>query len=533
MNEIPIEEIPVDVPLDCYLFHSSGEIIHKPGDTINASHLNLFDECDIRKVYREDASVNPEAVQKKLSHKKIPLDAIPPDEPVPSALFDASGTMVVDKNNLLNPDLKKKLAQTGNTELYYKKDAMERMLFQIESYRMLLESDKFSSFDSLPARPQKKNKAEQKPDAVESSVNELQLQPIPEDRLFQNPAKMISATICKEMMQRPEFLTVLPEGIDYEKQLIKKLGRERDIALDFGKKYAAWIEQADAIFATLKNNRETEFDLIDKLVLEIIENFRNDVYYILNCLNLRRPASSDRYLHTHSINVAILCTGIGFSAGYSSSLLRELVVGAFLHDIGHLLTYRPFLSEANLSSAEQQKYDNHAIVGMAMLKNMSKIPGSTMMVVAQHHEFLDGTGRVYHAPKARIHDFAKIVAVADSFETRCRFVNASTAMLQAIKDAQNGKTDIILMKQMLNMLSLYPIGCSLQLSNNIVCKVIAANGILFRLPVIKSIFTISDDHLYALDKTEIVDLKGQKVAVAGEVTHSALRSDISVGFTDS
>lgn len=532
MNEISIDEIPVDVPLDCYLFHSSGEIIHKPGDTINASHLSLFDECDIRKVYREDASVSPESIQKKLSQKKIPLDAIPEGEPVPSALFDASGILIVDKCKPLNPDLKKALVQSGKTELYYKKDSMELMLFQVESYRMLLESDKFTSFESLPSRPQQKNKPEIKPDAGNCFIDILEVEPIPEERIFQNPAKMISATICKDMMQKPEFLTVLSEGIEYENHLMKRLGRGRDVALEYGKKYAGWLEQADAIFATLKNNRETDFDLIDKLVLEIIESFRDDVYYVLNCLNLRRPASSDRYIHTHSVNVAILCTGIGFSAGYSSCLLRELVVGAFLHDIGHLLTYRPFLSEVNLSSAEQQKYDNHAIVGMAMLKNMSKIPGSTMMVVAQHHEYLDGTGRVYHAPKTRIHDFAKIVAVADSFETRCRFVNASTAMLQAIKDAQSGKTDIGLMKQMLNMLSLYPIGCSLQLSNNIVCKVIAANGTSFRMPVLKSIFTMSDDHLYELDKTEVVDLKGQKIAVSGEVTHSALRSDISVGFIE-
>jgi HD-GYP domain-containing protein (c-di-GMP phosphodiesterase class II) len=533
MKELPVAELPIDAPLDGYIFHSGGELLHRPGERLTAVHKALLDKCAIAKIIIADPTANPATVTQELSRKKIPLAAVSPDEPLPVTLIDAAGVVIVKAGDLLSRERKDHLLAGGLNELFYNKDPMERQNFQTDRYRALLDSDLFESYDDIMASFTPETTDTVNGPDEQDKTGKPPAESVPDERCIMYPAKMISVTTCKEMMQHPEMLAVTVSKTAAARTPIKiTTGRSKENALAYGRKYADWISALDGIFASLKNNKETDFDLIDAVGVDIIECYYADCYYTLNCMNLRQPPTSDRYLPAHAINVAIAAAGMGGLLDYSYGLLRELVVGALLHDIGHLLTYRPLLAHKDLGSSEQQKYDNHAIVGISMLKNMTKIPISTMMIVAQHHEKNDGSGRIFHATAGQIHEFAKIIAALNYFENGCRFMNTSAALTSTIVEAQSGKLDFKYVKALVVLLSLYPVGIAVTTSKGLICKVIATNGTSFKTPVLRSVYTMSDGHLFPINKMELLDLQKDAITIGEEVVHSALKSDISTGFLD-
>ena len=532
MNEIAITDIPLDSALDCYICHSSGEILHAPGEIITKSHRVLMHECEIESVLVLSSETEADQVKKEVRRQKVSIDAIPIDEPVPLSLYGADGAMVIDEGKPFTESEYSELKTTGVTELLYEKDPIALNSLQFQKYRMLLESDKIESLAAVadPDRIMEEKESEAVATIDTPSAEELQHEAIPEERFLLSPSKQISTGLCKQLMQQPAMLTVASSEQDVAQPASDIVDRDAMTTAGFNRRYWKWASDIEALFGKLKTNKETEFEMIEEVARDIIDCYYQDGRYCLNLMNLRHPPASERYLSTHAINTAIAAAGIGARRAYPLPLVRELVVGALLHDIGHLLTYRPFLAKRDLDSPEQQKYDQHVTVGMAMLKNIAKIPVSTMLVVAQHHERPDGSGRIFHARADQVHDFARIVAVVDSYETGCRFYNATASLAFTVRDAQAGKNDLSICKDLLSLLSIYPIGIALKTSDGTICKVIGTHPDSFKKPLLRSVYTMQDDHLFPINKQELFDLKRVRVDIVKEICHSALKSDIAAGF---
>jgi len=533
MNEISLIDLHLGKPLEHFLFHSSGTVLHRPGDILTTVHLALMRECAIEKLIIAEDETNPETITTTLSSKSVLLDEIPINEPVPVNLFDEKGSSVIKQDAVFTSKQKELLKKNGTLSLVYKRDAMELQSFQSNNYLHLLATDKFECFEALPQDTRLATAGTQTLSEEAADYPSTSESVIPEDRLFTHPAKMVTVSACKEMMQHPMALG-LPRFTKEQQPQPATItsGRTRETAMDFNRRYNEWVAAIEISLSHLKSNKETTFESIDAIGCEIIDLFYKDSYYCCNLLNLRHPPTSDHYLSTHAINTAIIATGVGVTLVYPRWVVRELVFGALLHDVGHQQTYRPSLAQQDFTSSEQQKYDNHAVVGMAMLKNMTKIPVSTMLVVAQHHEMLDGSGRIFHAEAGRIHEFAKIVAAVDAFESRCRFMNTSSALATAVAEAQRGKLELRYVKAIATLLSLFPLGTLIRTREGVVCKVIGTNQQNFRKPLLRSLYTMLDEHLFPIDSMKLIDMNRTALIIAEEVNHSALKSDIAAGFVD-
>ena len=82
-------------------------------------------------------------------------------------------------------------------------------------------------------------------------------------------------------------------------------------------------------------------------------------HHALGCLHLMQNAV--RILRFKGVSI-------------SDSEEDGLYIAILLHDIGHMLTFRPLFTQKEMTATEQQKFDQHSIVGVAMLKNIDTIP---------------------------------------------------------------------------------------------------------------------------------------------------------------
>lgn len=131
---------------------------------------------------------------------------------------------------------------------------------------------------------------------------------------------------------------------------------------------------------------------------------------------LDRLCRFDRYTYVHSVHVAILALMMAEHMGYKRKDLRDIVLGALLHDVGKEKIPLAILNRpGKLSASEFALVKEHPSLGEEILR-LKPLSLSTYLVICQHHERWNGQGYPDGLRETQIHPFAQIVAVADVFD---------------------------------------------------------------------------------------------------------------------
>lgn len=158
---------------------------------------------------------------------------------------------------------------------------------------------------------------------------------------------------------------------------------------------------------------EKAFSRATEIVIDIIYNSKESKWY-KHFITLTNYVD---WLFAHSINTAMISTIIGFRMAYDNEKLKQLALGALLHDIGLILLPKNILMKpCKLSDMEIEIIKRHCELGYSMLEE-SELPEISKNVILQHHEKLDGSGYPDGLLEKDIYTESKIVMIAESFDT--------------------------------------------------------------------------------------------------------------------
>ena len=119
----------------------------------------------------------------------------------------------------------------------------------------------------------------------------------------------------------------------------------------------------------------------------------------------------------HVRRTQIYAVGIGNILGLGDDEINALRTGALLHDIGKLAVPDHILSKpGRLTPAEMEKIKTHSLVGASILEKVG-FPYPVVPTVKYHHEFWDGTGYPAGLHGTNIPLTARILSVADAYDT--------------------------------------------------------------------------------------------------------------------
>ncbi|CAN5803614.1 hypothetical protein BH20ACI4_BH20ACI4_14200 [soil metagenome] len=119
----------------------------------------------------------------------------------------------------------------------------------------------------------------------------------------------------------------------------------------------------------------------------------------------------------HVRRTQIYAVGIGEILGLSEADIQALRTGALLHDIGKLGVPDHILNKpGKLTPAEMEKMKIHSKVGASILERVS-FPYPVVPTVKHHHERWDGTGYPNGLIGDKIPLTARILSVADTYDT--------------------------------------------------------------------------------------------------------------------
>ena len=163
------------------------------------------------------------------------------------------------------------------------------------------------------------------------------------------------------------------------------------------------IEQMNLI-KKINNELKESQESLEKAYLESIQTLRYTV------------EAKDRYTRGHSDRVAEFSVLIGKYMGLSEEDLKTLRIGGLFHDIGKIgIPDAILLKEGKLDDNEYSEIKNHPSIGKHILSNAS-IFSSIIPIVYHHHEKYNGTGYPEQLAGDQIPLFARIAAVADTFD---------------------------------------------------------------------------------------------------------------------
>ena len=126
--------------------------------------------------------------------------------------------------------------------------------------------------------------------------------------------------------------------------------------------------------------------------------------------------AKDTYTRGHSDRVSAYSVLIGRYMGLSDEDLKLLEIGGLFHDIGKIgVPDSVLLKEGKLTDDEYNEIKNHPSIGKHILSNAATF-GNIIPIVYHHHEKYDGRGYPGKLAGNDIPLFARIAAVADTFD---------------------------------------------------------------------------------------------------------------------
>ncbi|MBI4639865.1 MAG: HD domain-containing protein [Candidatus Tectomicrobia bacterium] len=221
--------------------------------------------------------------------------------------------------------------------------------------------------------------------------------------------------------------------------------------------------------------------------------------------------SGEEYFISHSLNVCLISMNIGMGLGYSESDLYKLGVASLFHDLGMFQLPRMLLeSSREFTNHERKHLWRHPALGAKKAETLSSLSSDEVsQAIYQEHEREDGSGYPEREEGEAIHEFAKIIAISDTFEALCHTrpyretLLPHDAMVSVIKMA--GKTlDRKIMKVFINRMALFPVGSFVFLSTGETAQVIEAHLDSPLRPLIRVVFNKKGEPLRF---RKVIDLK--------------------------
>ncbi len=245
-----------------------------------------------------------------------------------------------------------------------------------------------------------------------------------------------------------------------------------------------------------------DIDLLERDLVEVAKLVGDDPYTALLARELR---GGDAQLYEEGIHAAVVAIAIAVYMGFGDADIMDVGFATMFSDLG-LLRLPDAIRAAPYLNAEQRRTLEQHPVHTADALDQAGAKLARQIIAYQTHERVDGSGYPRKRHGMFITPLARIAGIAHAFITRCAArphrpamlpYDAMVAILQA---SRAGRFDTTAVRAFLDVMSLFPIGSCVELSDERAARVWQSNLKLHTDPVV----AVIDGRGKATD--ELIDL---------------------------
>lgn len=229
-------------------------------------------------------------------------------------------------------------------------------------------------------------------------------------------------------------------------------------------------------------------------------------------LFIESAPSAIPYPARHCWWVCRLAMALAATLDWSREEIVALGLGALAHDVGMLrLPDKLYRSKTRIGSIERHDLAKHPIFALDLIRD-SDLPEEVYFVVYQTHERGDGMGYPRGRRTPQIHPAARLTGLADAYIAMVSHrlhrnpLLPHLAMLEVIQETQAGQWDPMVTRALLKLLSLYPLGSFVELSDGRLARSIRLFPTDHRRPMVEA---WDDPASIAHEPGRLVDLQSQ------------------------
>jgi HD-GYP domain-containing protein (c-di-GMP phosphodiesterase class II) len=177
------------------------------------------------------------------------------------------------------------------------------------------------------------------------------------------------------------------------------------------------------------------------------------------------------YLFYHSLNVGIWAGKLFKSLSQDKEKILNAVLAGFLHDIAFFQDEQKiYFRKRELGREEIKLIKSHPEKGMLFLLPVEKLSTMVLNGVYEHHERLDGSGYPRGIKGGKISLLGRVLAVCDVYDALqrkhvYRGAKYGHEVWVDMGKLSRNQLDGKVLKKMLELTSIYPVGKKIKLSN--------------------------------------------------------------------
>ncbi|MGE5405764.1 MAG: HD-GYP domain-containing protein [Candidatus Saccharibacteria bacterium] len=283
-------------------------------------------------------------------------------------------------------------------------------------------------------------------------------------------------------------------------------------------------------FQTLEQRRRLNISSVQATVDKLIDELLMNRSILVNLADIR---SHDDYTFSHCVSVCVLAIMTGITMGYSEQRLKEIGIGALLHDIGKVRIDKDILVKpGELTDEEYNEVKCHPEYGFDILRTYDDVPLLSAHIAFQHHERWDGKGYPRRLTAEEIHEYARIVSVADVYDALMAdrpyrpaySVNQAVTIISRMSGTQ---FDPRVLNALVANIAIFPVGSVVALSTGEIGVVIQVHKDLPAKPVVR---VVLDNNLRRMSKPHEVDLAKLKTVYIAKLLEDDEVAELFHGF---
>lgn len=254
----------------------------------------------------------------------------------------------------------------------------------------------------------------------------------------------------------------------------------------------------------LQKGAVNDLSPIKNMSEQLIENLFDNPN-ALSCLTFIK--NTDQYLLEHSLNCCILMAMFAEYLQFDNEEIEALSLGALLMDIGMArIPTELRMHNGELSESDWHVIKGHVDEGLDIVEQNEDLNAIAKMVIAHHHERIDGKGYPKGLLGEDVSIYGRMAAIVDTYDAMVSHRPHRRALPPAVALKRLASTpglDSGLVRKFIARIGIHPVGSLVKLKSGNLGIIAKANPKDMLKPVVMTFYNVKGAHYNSVKRIDL------------------------------
>ncbi|MFP7493232.1 HD domain-containing phosphohydrolase [Terribacillus saccharophilus] len=217
----------------------------------------------------------------------------------------------------------------------------------------------------------------------------------------------------KLLVKEVTVATHLEDGSMFVPEKEKESNKHTIAEVHFLDAYREAVQAYQKQFNGWQHGSAVDVPLLRQSILPVLEKVGD---WEGNVFNLPAYGNHPDYLSDHAAGTAALTAAVLLKANHTEADIKQIGLAAFLADCGMARLKQPYhILKRRLLDHEIEDMQQHPTLSYRMVEQASILSSKAKLAILQHHERANGTGYPLQLSKEKIHSFASLLSICDTY----------------------------------------------------------------------------------------------------------------------